>query len=59
VKPKHGLNHHKTSLPARPFHSKSQMNLDDVLQVNHHRLTIIEAQRNIVAMQFLFLHPVC
>jgi hypothetical protein len=59
VKPKHGLNHHKTSLPASPFHSMSQMNLDDVLQANHLLLTIIEARRNTVAMQFLFLHPVC
>jgi hypothetical protein len=37
----------------------SQMNLDDVLQANRRRLTIIAAQLNIVAMQFLFLHPVC
>ena len=59
VKPKHGLNHHKTSLPASPFRSMSQMNLDDVLQANRRRLTIIAAQLNIVAMQFLFLHPVC
>jgi hypothetical protein len=59
VKPKHGLKHHKTSLPASPFHSMSQMNLDDVPQANRRRLTIIAAQLNIVAMQFLFLHPVC
>jgi uncharacterized membrane protein len=54
VSPKHGFDHHKTSLPASQFHSMSPMNLDAVQQLNHYQLTIIAALLSTDDMPFRF-----